>query len=153
MPYTTVGKENSGNIDLYYEDHGTGKPVILIHGWPLSGRSWEKQTSALLEAGYRVITYDRRGFGDSSKPTSGYDYDTFADDLHKLISHLDLNDVTLAGFSMGGGEVARYLGKHGSKRVSKAVWGSWSAISSFNSAGTSRSAPHPRAPSIASRPG
>jgi len=122
MPYTTVGKENSGNIDLYYEDHGSGKPVVLIHGWPLSGRSWEKQASALLEAGYRVITYDRRGFGASSKPTSGYDYDTFADDLHKLITQLDLNDVTLAGFSMGGGEVARYVGKHGSKRVSKAVF-------------------------------
>ena len=122
MPYTTVGKENSGNIDLYYEDHGTGKPVVLIHGWPLSGRSWEKQASAVLEAGYRVITYDRRGFGASSKPTSGYDYDTFADDLHKLITQLDLNDVTLAGFSMGGGEVARYVGKHGSKRVSKAVF-------------------------------
>ena len=122
MPYTTVGKENSGNIDLYYEDHGTGKPVVLIHGWPLSGRSWEKQASALLEAGYRVITYDRRGFGASSKPTSGYDYDTFADDLHKLITQLDLNDLTLAGFSMGGGEVARYIGKHGSKRVSKAVF-------------------------------
>jgi len=122
MPYTTVGKENSGNIDLYYEDHGSGKPVVLIHGWPLSGRSWEKQASALLEAGYRVITYDRRGFGASSKPTSGYDYDTFADDLHKLITQLDLNDLTLAGFSMGGGEVARYIGKHGSKRVSKAVF-------------------------------
>jgi non-heme chloroperoxidase len=122
MPYTTVGKENSGNIDLYYEDHGTGKPVVLIHGWPLSGRSWEKQTTALLEVGHRVITYDRRGFGESSKPTSGYDYDTFAEDLNKLITQLDLKDVTLVGFSMGGGEVARYLGKYGSKRVNQAVF-------------------------------
>jgi non-heme chloroperoxidase len=122
MPYTTVGKENSGNIDLYYEDHGDGKPIVLIHGWPLSGRSWEKQVSALLEAGHRVITYDRRGFGESSKPTSGYDYDTFAEDLQKLITKLDLSDVTLVGFSMGGGEVARYLGKYGSKRVSRAVF-------------------------------
>jgi non-heme chloroperoxidase len=122
MPYVTVGKENSGNIDLYYEDHGTGKPVILIHGWPLSGRSWEKQVPALLEAGHRVITYDRRGFGASSKPTSGYDYDTFAEDLHKLITQLDLSDVTIVGFSMGGGEVARYLGTYGSKRVSKAAF-------------------------------
>ena len=122
MPYTTVGKENSGNIDLYYEDHGTGKPVVLIHGWPLSGRSWEKQTSALLEAGHRVIAYDRRGFGESSKPTSGYDYDTFADDLNKLITQLDLKDLALAGFSMGGGEVARYLGKYGSKRVAHAIF-------------------------------
>jgi pimeloyl-ACP methyl ester carboxylesterase len=122
MPYTTVGKENSGSIDLYYEDHGTGKPVVLIHGWPLSGRSWEKQVSALLEAGHRVITYDRRGFGGSSRPTSGYNYDTFAEDLHKLITQLDLSDVTLVGFSMGGGEVARYLGTYGSKRVSKAAF-------------------------------
>ncbi len=122
MPYATVGKENSGNIDLYYEDHGTGRPVVLIHGWPLSGRSWEKQTSALLEAGHRVITYDRRGFGESSKPPSGYDYDTLAEDLNKLLTQLDLRDVTLAGFSMGGGEVARYLGKYGSKRVRQAVF-------------------------------
>src|SRR5206468_3842871 len=122
MPYVNVGQENSGSIDLYYEDHGDGKPVVLIHGWPLSGRSWEKQVSALLESGHRVITYDRRGFGDSSKPTSGYDYDTFAEDLQKLIAQLDLSDVTLVGFSMGGGEVARYLGKYGSKRVSKAIF-------------------------------
>jgi pimeloyl-ACP methyl ester carboxylesterase len=122
MPYVTVGKENSGNIDLYYEDHGTGQPVILIHGWPLSGRSWEKQTDALLGAGYRVITYDRRGFGESSKPTFGYDYDTMADDLHKLVTKLDLHDFALVGFSMGGGEVARYLGKYGTKGVSKAVF-------------------------------
>ena len=122
MPYVTVGTENSGNIDLYYEDHGTGSPVILIHGWPLSGRSWEKQVPALLDAGHRVITYDRRGFGDSSKPTSGYDYNTFASDLQKLVTKLDLRDVTLVGFSMGGGEVARYLGAYGAERVSKAVF-------------------------------
>ena len=122
MAYLSVGKENSGDINLYYEDHGTGKPVVLIHGWPLSGRSWEKQTPALLAAGHRVITYDRRGFGDSDKPASGYDYNTFAGDLHQLITRLDLRDVTLAGFSMGGGEVARYLGKYGSDRVKKAVF-------------------------------
>src|SRR5215831_12534680 len=122
MPYVTVGKENSTSIDIYYEDHGTGKPVVLIHGWPLSGRSWEKQLAVLLDAGYRVITYDRRGFGDSSKPTFGYDYDTFAEDLHTLVTTLDLGDAVLVGFSMGGGEVARYLGSHGSQRVSKAVF-------------------------------
>jgi non-heme chloroperoxidase len=121
MPYVTVGKENSGNIELYYEDHGSGKPVILIHGYPLSGASWEKQTPSLLNAGYRVITYDRRGFGKSSQPTTGYNYDTFAQDLHELITHLELRDFCLVGFSMGGGEVARYLGKYGSKDVSKAV--------------------------------
>jgi non-heme chloroperoxidase len=121
MPYINVGKENSGNIDLYYEDHGSGKPVVLIHGYPLSGASWEKQVPVLLEAGYRVITYDRRGFGKSSQPTTGYNYDTFAEDLHKLVTHLKLRDVALVGFSMGGGEVARYLGKYGSKGVSKAV--------------------------------
>jgi non-heme chloroperoxidase len=122
MPYINVGQENSSNIGLYYEDHGTGKPIVLLHGWPLSGRSWEKQVPALLDAGYRVITYDRRGFGDSSKPTSGYDYDTFALDLDKLVTELDLRDFALAGFSMGGGEVARYLGTYGTKRVSKAVF-------------------------------
>jgi non-heme chloroperoxidase len=122
MSYLTVGKENSGTIDLYYEDHGAGDPVVLIHGWPLSGRSWEKQVSALLEAGYRVIAYDRRGFGYSSKPTIGYDYDTLAKDLDELITRLDLRDVTLVGFSMGGGEVARYLGAHGHERVKKAVF-------------------------------
>jgi pimeloyl-ACP methyl ester carboxylesterase len=121
MPYITVGKENSGNIDLYYEDHGSGKPIVLIHGYPLSGASWEKQTAVLLAAGYRVITYDRRGFGKSSQPTTGYNYDTFAEDLHKIVSQLGLSDFALAGFSMGGGEVARYLGKYGSQGVSKAV--------------------------------
>ena len=120
MPQVTVGKENSGNIDLYYEDHGAGKPVVLIHGWPLSGASWEKQLPALLEAGYRVITYDRRGFGKSSQPASGYDYDTFTADLHALMTKLDLRDAALFGFSMGGGEVARYLGTHGTERVRKA---------------------------------
>lgn len=122
MPYVTVGKENSGNIDLYYEDHGTGKPVLLIHGYPLSGASWEKQTAALLDAGHRVITYDRRGFGKSSQPTTGYNYDTFAEDLRKLVTHLRLQDFALAGFSMGGGEVARYIGKYGSEGVSRAVF-------------------------------
>ena len=122
MPYVTVGKENSGNIDVYYEDHGSGRPVVLIHGWPLSGASWEKQLPALLDAGYRVITYDRRGFGNSSKPTSGYDYDTFAEDLDKVLTKLELREVALVGFSMGGGEVARYLGKHGSERVWKAAF-------------------------------
>ena len=122
MPSVTVGKENSGNIDLYYEDHGSSKPVVLIHGYPLSGASWEKQVAALLDAGHRVITYDRRGFGKSSQPTTGYDYDTFAEDLHKLVTQLELHDFALVGFSMGGGEVARYLGKYGSKGVSKAVF-------------------------------
>src|SRR5438105_4184072 len=122
MPYVNVGKENSGDIDLYYEDHGLGNPVVLIHGYPLSGASWEKQVPALLQAGRRVITYDRRGFGRSSQPTTGYDYDTFAKDLHKLVTTLDLRDLALVGFSMGGGEVARYLGTHGSERVSKAVF-------------------------------
>jgi non-heme chloroperoxidase len=117
-----VGDENSTPIELYYEDHGAGKPVVLIHGYPLSGASWEKQVAVLLAAGYRVITYDRRGFGQSSKPATGYDYDTFAADLHKLVTKLELKDFALVGFSMGGGEVARYLGKYGSKGVSKAVF-------------------------------
>jgi pimeloyl-ACP methyl ester carboxylesterase len=120
--YINVGQENSTPIDLYYEDHGAGKPVVLIHGWPLSGASWEKQTATLLAAGFRVITYDRRGFGKSSQPATGYDYDTFAEDLHKLVTALDLHDVALVGFSMGGGEVARYIGRHGTDRVSKAVF-------------------------------
>jgi non-heme chloroperoxidase len=121
MPFITVGKENSGNIDLYYEDHGSGKPVVLIHGYPLNGASWEKQVPVLLGAGHRVITYDRRGFGKSSQPTTGYNYDTFAEDLHKVVTQLELRDFALVGFSMGGGEVARYVGKYGSKDVSKAV--------------------------------
>ena len=121
MPYVTAGKENSGDIEIYYEDHGAGLPVVLIHGYPLSGASWEKQLPVLLEAGYRVITYDRRGFGKSSQPATGYNYDILAQDLHKLVTHLKLHDFALVGFSMGGGEVARYLRKYGSKDVSKAV--------------------------------
>jgi non-heme chloroperoxidase len=120
MPYLAVGKENSGDIELYYEDHGSGQPVVLIHGYPLSGASWERQLPVLLKAGYRVITYDRRGFGKSSQPTAGYNYDTFAEDLHKLVTQLKLQDFTLVGFSMGGGEVARYLGKYGSEGARKA---------------------------------
>ena len=122
MPYVTVGQENTGTIDLYYEDQGSGKPVVLIHGWPLSGASWEKQTAALLAAGYRVIAYDRRGFGRSSQPSTGYDYDTFAGDLQKLLTKLNLSGCALVGFSMGGGEVARYLGTYGSERVTQAVF-------------------------------
>lgn len=121
MGIITVGTENSTSIDLYYEDHGSGSPVILIHGWPLSGASWEKQTAALLAAGHRVITYDRRGFGRSSKVGTGYHYDTFAADLDAVLKTLDLTDVALVGFSMGSGEVTRYLGTFGSARVRKAV--------------------------------
>ena len=121
MATITVGKENSTPIELYYEDHGSGSPVVLIHGWPLSGASWEKQTAALLDAGHRVITYDRRGFGRSSKPTVGYNYDTFAADLDKLLRKLNLKKVALVGFSMGSGEVTRYIGKYGTARVRKAV--------------------------------
>nr|WP_323127051.1 alpha/beta hydrolase [Rubrobacter tropicus] len=116
-----VGNENSAPVELYYEDHGSGSPVVLIHGWPLSGRSWESQVPALVEAGHRVITYDRRGFGKSSQPWEGYDYDTFAADLDGLLTFLDLSDVTLVGFSMGGGEVVRYISRYGTGRVSKAV--------------------------------
>jgi non-heme chloroperoxidase len=122
MPQVHVGKENSGDISLYYEDHGSGDPVVLIHGYPLSGASWERQIPALLAAGHRVITYDRRGFGKSSQATTGYNYDTFAEDLHKLIGHLNLRHFALVGFSMGGGEVARYIGRYGSKGVTKAVF-------------------------------
>jgi pimeloyl-ACP methyl ester carboxylesterase len=121
MPYVSVGKENSGDISLYYEDHGSGDPIILIHGYPLNGASWEKQTAALIAAGHRVITYDRRGFGKSSQPATGYNYDTFAEDLDKLVTHLQLNKFSVAGFSMGGGEVARYIGRYGSKSVTKAI--------------------------------
>ncbi|MGX5357400.1 alpha/beta fold hydrolase [Kocuria sp. KH4] len=122
MGYISVGTENSTDIELYYEDHGSGQPVVLIHGYPLDGSSWEKQTAALLEAGHRVITYDRRGFGSSAKPTTGYDYDTFAADLDAVLTHLDLQDAVLVGFSMGTGEVARYLSTYGSSRVAKAVF-------------------------------
>jgi non-heme chloroperoxidase len=121
MPFVTVGQENSAGIEIYYEDHGAGLPVVLIHGYPLSGRAWDKQVPVLLEAGHRVITYDRRGFGKSSQPTTGYDYDTFAADLSTLLEHLDLRDAVLVGHSMGTGEVTRYLGRYGSARVAKGV--------------------------------
>lgn len=122
MPYITVGQENSTTIDLYYEDHGTGQPVVLIHGFPLDGHSWERQSTVLLEAGHRVITYDRRGFGQSGQPTSGYDYDTFAADLNTVMETLDLRDAVLVGFSMGTGEVARYVSAYGTERVSKVAF-------------------------------
>ncbi|HUA28658.1 MAG TPA: alpha/beta hydrolase [Streptosporangiaceae bacterium] len=121
MPYVKVGQENSGSIQLYYEDHGEGRPVVLIHGYPLSGRAWDKQLPVLLEDGHRVITYDRRGSGKSSQPTMGYDYDTFASDLNALMEALDLRDVTLVGHSMGTGEVTRYLSRYGSARVARGV--------------------------------
>ena len=121
MPHVNVGSENSGSIELYYEDHGSGSPVVLIHGYPLSGRAWDKEVPVLLEAGCRVITYDRRGFGKSSQPTSGYDYDTFAADLNVLMETLDLHDATLVGHSMGTGEVTRYLSSYGSERVDRGV--------------------------------
>ena len=122
MPMLKVGAEAREPVEIYYEDRGDGKPVVLIHGWPLSGRSWEAQVPALIAAGHRVITYDRRGFGKSSQPWMGYDYDTFTADLHGLMTHLDLKDATLVGFSMGGGEVARYVARHGTERVAKAVF-------------------------------
>ncbi|QZN84630.1 alpha/beta fold hydrolase [Cellulomonas sp. C5510] len=122
MSFITVGTENTTPIELSYEDHGSGRPVVLIHGYPLDGHSWEKQSAALLAAGYRVITYDRRGFGRSSQPTTGYDYDTFAADLATVLETLDLRDVVLVGFSMGTGEVARYLGRYGSERVAKVAF-------------------------------
>ena len=122
MPMLEVSVESNQSVHIHYEDYGAGKPVVLIHGWPLSGRSWEPQIPALIAAGHRVVTYDRRGFGSSSQPWSGYDYDTLAADLNGLLTHLDLKDATLAGFSMGGGEVARYIGKHGTARVAKAVF-------------------------------
>ena len=121
MPYIAVGEENSGPIELYYEDHGAGPPVVLIHGYPLSGRAWDKQVPVLLEAGHRVITYDRRGFGRSSQPAVGYDYDTFAADLHILLGQLDLTEVSLVGHSMGTGEVTRYLGTYGPARIARGV--------------------------------
>ena len=121
MPSLTVGTENGAPIEIHYEDHGSGDPVVLIHGYPLDGNSWERQERELLANGYRVISYDRRGFGRSSQPTVGYDYDTFAADLNTLLEHLDLHDIILAGFSMGTGEVTRYLGTYGSARVRKAA--------------------------------
>jgi non-heme chloroperoxidase len=122
VPYVNVGTENSAPIEIYYEDHGSGQPVVLIHGYPLDSSSWEKQSAVLLDAGKRVITYDRRGFGKSDKPTTGHDYDTYAADLSALVSALDLQDAVLVGFSMGTGEVARYLSRYGSHRVAKAVF-------------------------------
>jgi non-heme chloroperoxidase len=121
MPYVSVGTENSAPIELYYEDHGSGQPVVLIHGYPADSSSWERQTAALLDAGKRVITYDRRGFGKSSRPTTGHDYDTYAADLSGLLGTLDLQDAVLVGFSMGTGEVARYISRYGTHRVSKVV--------------------------------
>ena len=121
MPVISVGTENSGPIDLYYEDHGSGSPVVLIHGYPLSGRAWDKQVPPLLAAGHRVITYDRRGSGWSSQPVTGYDWDTFAADLATLIDKLDLDGVTFIGHSMGTGEVTRYLSTYGSAKVGQAV--------------------------------
>lgn len=119
MALITVGKQNSTDVELYYEDQGEGQPVVLIHGYPLDGHSWERQTRELLAAGYRVITYDRRGFGGSSKVNEGYDYDTFAADLDAILTKLELTDVVLVGFSMGTGELARYIGRYGSARVAK----------------------------------
>ncbi|WAP50441.1 alpha/beta hydrolase [Arthrobacter sp. ATA002] len=119
MPRVAAGTENTGDIELHYEDHGSGQPVLLIHGYPLDGDSWERQTRALLGAGYRVITYDRRGFGRSDHPASGYDYDTFADDLNIILTELNLHDVALVGFSMGTGELARYVSRHGTDRISR----------------------------------
>jgi non-heme chloroperoxidase len=121
MSHFTVATENNAPIDIYFEDHGSGQPIVLIHGYPLNGNSWERQERDLIAHGYRVISYDRRGFGRSSQPTVGYDYDTFAADLNALIEHLDLNNMVLVGFSMGTGEVTRYLATYGSKRVSKAA--------------------------------
>jgi non-heme chloroperoxidase len=121
MPSLIVGTENEASIEIHYEDHGSGDPVVLIHGYPLNGNSWERQERELLAQGHRVISYDRRGFGRSSQPTVGYDYDTFAADLNALLEHLDLSDIVLVGFSMGTGEVTRYLGSYGSARVRKAA--------------------------------
>jgi len=121
MSSVIVGTDNGTPVELHYEDYGTGKPVVLIHGWPLSARSWESQVPALVEAGHRVIAYDRRGFGTSSQPWGGYDYDTFAADLNALMEHLDLKEATIVGYSMGGGELVRYIAKYGTARVSKAV--------------------------------
>src|SRR5215467_5526034 len=121
MPFMKVGQENTSSINLHYEDYGSGPPVVLIHGYPLSGRAWDKQVPVLLDDGRRVITYDRRGFGKSSQPATGYDYDTFCNDLNTLLETLDLRDVTLVGHSMGTGEVTRYLGRYGSQRVAKGV--------------------------------
>jgi non-heme chloroperoxidase len=119
MPYVTVGHENSSTVNIYYEDHGSGQPIVLIHGYPLNGHSWEKQIPVLLDHGYRVIIYDRRGWGQSSQPTTGYDYDTFAGDLNILMTTLDLNNAILCGFSMGTGEVVRFIGNYGTHRLDR----------------------------------
>lgn len=124
MPFITVPGQSGPDVELHYEDFGAGKPVVLIHGWPLSARSWEGQVPALIESGYRVISYDRRGFGESSQPWNGYDYDTFAADLKAVLDTLDLTEVILIGFSMGGGELARYVGTYGTDRISKLVFAS-----------------------------
>lgn len=121
MPYIKKDPANPSSVNIFFEDYGSGRPVILIHGWPVSHEMWEYQIAALTDAGYRCIAYDRRGFGQSDKPWTGYDYDTFAADLHQVITTLELNDVILAGFSMGGGEVVRYLGRYGASRISKAI--------------------------------
>jgi non-heme chloroperoxidase len=122
MPFVNVGQENTADISLYYEDHGSGPPVVLLSGWPLDSRSWEPQIHALLEAGHRVITYDRRGFGQSSRPTEGYDFNTLAGDLDKLLTTLDLREATLIGFSLGTGELARYIGTYGTSRLKGCVF-------------------------------
>jgi non-heme chloroperoxidase len=122
MSYVSVGFEANKSIDIYYEDCGAGDPIILIHAWPLASECWEKQRDFLIDEGYRVITYDRRGFGRSSRPLDGYDYDTLAGDLQTLIAELNLTKVTLVGYSMGGGEVARYIGKYGSRQISKTIF-------------------------------
>ena len=122
MPYLELSAAKSPAVQLHYQDYGDGPPVVLIHGWPLSGRTWEAQVGPLVQAGYRVVTYDRRGFGASSQPWTGYDYDTFAQDLEALLKHLSLEKVTLVGFSMGGGEVARYIGRYGTQRIAGAVF-------------------------------
>lgn len=122
MAYITVATENSADVELFYTDQGDGQPVVLIHGFPLDGESWGKQQAALLDAGYRVIAYDRRGFGASTKTAAGSDYDTFAADLHGLIEELDLQDAVLVGFSMGTGEIARYLSRYGAGRIARAAF-------------------------------
>ncbi|MDQ1125566.1 MULTISPECIES: alpha/beta fold hydrolase [Microbacterium] len=122
MAYITVGTENSADVDIFYTDQGSGQPVVLIHGFPLNGESWGKQQAALLDAGYRVIAYDRRGFGASTKTASGSDYDTFAADLHALVEELELTDAVLVGFSMGTGEIARYLSRYGADRIAKVAF-------------------------------
>jgi non-heme chloroperoxidase len=122
MSTITVGQENSTPIELYYEDHGSGPAVVLLSGWPLDSRSWEPQVHALLEAGHRVIAYDRRGFGQSSRPTVGYDFDTLAGDLDRLLTELDLREANLVGFSLGTGELARYIGTYGTDRLKGCVF-------------------------------